>query len=129
GASPSVLRATIMFSLFTVAGMGERRTDHLNSLFTAAFVLLLWEPRMLGQTGFQLSFLAVLGIILFYKPIEALWSPGNRVLRGLWSLAVVSISAQLLTTPLSMHLFKAFPVWFLPANLVVVVAVGLAVKG
>jgi competence protein ComEC len=129
GASPSVLRATIMFSLFTLANMAAQRTDHLNSLFAAAFVLLLWEPRMLGQIGFQLSFLAVLGIILFYKPFERLWSPESKILRAIWSLAVVSLSAQMLTTPVSLHLFKAFPVWFLPANIVVVTAVGLAVNG
>ncbi len=129
GASPSVMRATVMFSLFTLAGMSAQRTDHLNSLFTAALVLLLYDPDLLGVIGFQLSFLAVLGIIVFYKPIERLWSPGSRILRGIWSLAVVSISAQILTTPLSLHLFKAFPIWFLPANIIVVTAVGLAVNG
>ena len=129
GGSPSVLRATIMFSLFTVANMGAQRTDHLNSLFAAGLVLLLWDPDMLWQIGFQLSFLAVLGIILFYKPVESLWTPKNFILRGIWSLAVVSISAQLLTTPVSLYLFKAFPVWFLPANIIVVTAVGLAVNG
>ena len=129
GASPSVLRATIMFSLFTLANMAEQRTDHFNSLFAAAFVLLLWEPRMLGQIGFQLSFLAVLGIILFYKPFERLWSPRSPVLQGVRNLAVVSLAAQVLTTPVSLYLFKAFPVWFLPANIVVVTAVGLAVNG
>jgi competence protein ComEC len=129
GGSPSVLRATIMFSLFTVANMGRQRTDHLNSLFAAGLLLLIWDPDMLWQIGFQLSFLAVLGIILFYKPVERLWSPKSRILRGIWSLAVVSISAQLLTTPISLYLFKAFPVWFLPANIIVVTAVGLAVNG
>jgi competence protein ComEC len=129
GASPSVLRATFMFSLFTLSNMLAQRTDHLNSLFAAAVVLLLWEPRMLLQAGFQLSFLAVLGIILFYKPLERLWSPRSQFLRKVWSLAIVSISAQLLTGPLSVHLFKAFPVWFLPANILVVTAAGLAVYG
>lgn len=129
GGSPSVLRATIMFSLFTVANMSAQRTDHLNSLFTAAFLLLMWDPDMVWRISFQLSFLAVLGIIMFYKPLERLWMPRHKLLRGIWSLAVVSISAQLLTTPVSLHLFQAFPVWFLPANLVVVTAVGLAVNG
>lgn len=129
GGSPSVLRATLMFSLFTLANMYEQRTDHLNSLFAAAFVLVLWDPDMLWRIGFQLSFLAVLGIILFYKPIEGLWAPGNKVFRAIWSLAVVSMSAQMLTTPVSLYLFQAFPVWFLPANIIVVTAVGLAVNG
>lgn len=129
GGAPSVLRATIMFSLFTLANMSAQRTDHLNSLFAAALILLVWDPSMLMRIGFQLSFLAVLGIILFYKPVEGLWSPKSKLMRTIWSLAVVSISAQMLTTPVSLVLFKAFPVWFLPANIVVVTAVGFAVYG
>lgn len=129
GASPSVLRATVMFSLFTVAGAARQRTDHLNSLFAASLVLLLWDPGMLLQASFQLSFLAVLGIILFLRPIEQLWSPHSWLLRKGWSLAALSLSAQALTTPVSLYLFKAFPTWFLPANLIVVTAVGFAVYG
>jgi len=129
GAAPSVLRATFMFSLFTLAGMGRRQTDHLNSLFAAALFLLVWDPAMLLHLGFQLSFLAVLGIIMFYRPIASLWSPRLKLLRHTWSLAVVSLSAQLLTAPMAMWAFKAFPLWFLPANLVVVTGVTLAVFG
>lgn len=129
GACPSVLRATIMFSLFTLAGMTERRNEALNSLFAAALVLLLWEPHMLIEIGFQLSFLAVLGIILFYQPLLRLWIPNNRFVGYLWSLTAVSLAAQVLTTPLSLYLFKAFPIWFLPANLIVVYVAGIAVYG
>lgn len=129
GACPSVLRATIMFSLFTLAGMGARRADPLNSLFAAAFVLLLWDPHMLIEIGFQLSFLAVLGIILFYGPLLRLWVPNNKFVGNIWSLIAMSLAAQALTTPLSLYLFKAFPIWFLPANLVVVTAAGFAVYG
>ncbi|WKZ67680.1 MAG: ComEC/Rec2 family competence protein [Flavobacteriales bacterium] len=129
GASPSVLRATVMFTLFTVAGMGLQRTDHINNLFAAALVLVVWDPSMIVQAGFQLSFLAVLGIILFYRPIAGLWSPAGWLPHQAWRLAVVSISAQVLTTPLSLFLFQAFPVWFLPANLIVVTAASMAVYG
>ncbi len=129
GACPSVLRATFMFSLFTVAGMWSQRADTLNSLFAAAFVLLLWDPHMLVEVSFQLSFLAVLGIVLFYGPLQRLWSPDNWLVRNVWALAVMSLAAQLFTTPLSLYIFKAFPIWFLPANLVVVTAAGFAVYG
>ncbi len=127
GWSPSVLRATVMFSFFTVAEIKERQAEPLNSLFGAAFVLLLWDPLMLVQLSFQLSFLAVLGILLFYKPIQRLWYPPGRVLHYFWSLAAVSIAAQVITTPLSLYMFKAFPVWFLPANLVIVGLVSICV--
>lgn len=129
GAEPSVLRATVMCSLFTVGGMVLRASAHLNSLFAASLLLLLWDPLMLWQLSFQLSFLAVLGIILFYRPLLLAWEPPNQVLHYLWSAVAVSIAAQLTTTPLSMFVFRSFPVWFLPANVVVVGVVTLAVYG
>ena len=129
GGAPSVLRATIMFSLFTLADMFEQRNTSLNSLFTAAFLLLIIYPHMLVEIGFQLSFLAVLGIILFMRPIEILWSPDSWFLRKVWSLVAVSLAAQTLTTPLSIYLFGGFPTWFIPANLIVVTAAGFAVYG
>jgi competence protein ComEC len=127
GGSPSVLRATVMFSFISLADMTMRRTDHLNSLFAALLLLLLWDPAMIGIIGFQLSFLAVLGIVLFQRPLENLLAPRTWLLRNIWSLVVLSISAQVFTTPLSLYYFKAFPVWFIPANLVVVTAVVFAV--
>jgi competence protein ComEC len=84
---------------------------------------------MLIEIGFQLSFLAVLGIILFYGPLLRLWVPHHKFVGYIWSLIVMSLAAQALTTPLSLYLFKAFPVWFLPANLIVVTAAGVAVYG
>ena len=129
GAAPSVLRATVMFSLFTLASMFARRSTALNNLFFAALVLLAWEPRMLLDLGFQLSFLAVLGIVLFHRPLFGLWAPKWKVVRHLWELCALSIAAQLFTTPLSLYVFKAFPVWFLPANLAVVTLAAFAVYG
>ncbi|MFT3885965.1 MAG: ComEC/Rec2 family competence protein [Flavobacteriales bacterium] len=129
GFTPSVLRATITFTFFSLAEMTPWRTEPLNSLFGAAGVLLLWNPDMLVQLSFQLSFLAVLGIALFYRPILDLWAPPGRVARYAWSLFAVSMAAQLATTPLSLLTFKAFPVWFLPANMVIVGLVSVGVYG
>lgn len=129
GFTPSVLRATVTFSVFTLAEMIGRRTEPVNSLAASAFLLLLWDPRMLGQLGFQLSFLAVLGIALFYRPLVHLWTPPHAVGRFFWSLLMVSLAAQVFTTPLSLLVFRAFPVWFLPANMVIVGLVSLGVYG
>lgn len=129
GAAPSVLRATVMFSLFIVASLWSRRSMALNALFAAGLLLLMADPFMLRQLSFQLSFLAVLGIVMFHDPLAALWDPPNRVLRWFWALVCVSVAAQLATTPLSMFVFKAFPTWFLPANLVVVTLVVIVVHG
>lgn len=127
GGSPSIVRAAIMFSVFTVADSLGRPSEPLNSLGLAALVLLVFEPPMLWQLGFQLSFMAVLGIILFYKPLARVWSPGTFIGHHLWSATCVTLSAQVMTTPLSLHAFGAFPTWFLPANLVVVAVSTLAI--
>lgn len=129
GATPSVLRATVMCSLFVIAGLLGRRSATLNTLAGAALLLLLADPRMLFQLSFQLSFLAVLGIVLCYDPIRRIWSPRNVVVRYCWSLIAVSLAAQLFTTPLSLSVFKAFPVWFLPANVIIVTLVNAGVIG
>jgi competence protein ComEC len=84
---------------------------------------------MLWQLSFQLSFLAVLGIILFYRPLLRLWHPPTWLLHQMWSITCVSLAAQLTTTPLSLLVFKSFPIWFLPANIVVGLVVTVAVYG
>lgn len=127
GWSPSIVRAAIMFSVFTISDMRGLQNEPMNSLSTAAFLLLIWDPSMLVQLSFQLSFMAVLGIILFYKPFMRLWSPPNVVLHFIWSALCVTVAAQLMTTPLSLWAFGAFPTWFLPANLLVVTASSAAV--
>lgn len=127
GGSPSVLRAASMFSLFAVAQLIGRRPSSLNALMVAGVVLLAYDPGMLVQASFQLSFLAVLGILLFLRPVQALWRPRTWLLRQVWSLVAVSLAAQVFTTPLSLLLFKAFPMWFLPANVVVVTAMTMAI--
>ncbi len=127
GGSPSVLRATAMFSLFVLAESLGRRQSSLNSLVAAAILLLAWDPGMLMQASFQLSFLAVLGILLLMRPIRALWQPKSWLPDQIWSLVAVSIAAQVFTTPVSLLLFKAFPLWFLPANVVVVTAMSFAI--
>ncbi|MBS1581189.1 MAG: ComEC/Rec2 family competence protein [Bacteroidetes bacterium] len=129
GLTPSVLRATVTFSVFTLAEMLRRRTEPLNSLALSAFVLLLWDPGMLVQLGFQLSFLAVLGIALFYRPLVQAWTPPHAVAAFFWSLFAVSLAAQAFATPLSLLVFQAFPTWFLPANMVIVGLVSLGVYG
>jgi competence protein ComEC len=129
GFTPSVMRATVMFSFFTVAEMTNWRVDPVNSLAASALLLLLWDPSVLLQAGFQLSYLAVLGILVFYRPIVQAWAPPNAVTRFFWSLLAVSLAAQAFTLPLCLYMFHAFPIWFLPANMVIVGLVTIAVYG
>lgn len=127
GAAPSVLRATATFILITIAEMVRGRSSPLNGLCMAAFLLLLWDPLAIRQLGFQLSFLAVLGIVLFQRSAVSIWTPPNKVSHYIWTMTCMSITAQIFTVPLTLFVFGAFPVWFLPANMVVVPMVGLAV--
>lgn len=120
GMSPSVLRAALMFSLFTAGSFYNRKLNMYNIMAGSALILLLNNPFLLFDIGFQLSYLAVFSIVALQKPIENLFEPGNKVLRHIWSLTSVTLAAQLGTTPLTLYYFHQFPVYFLFSNLVLV---------
>ncbi len=120
GGLPAVRRAAVMFSLFEMGRLINRSTYPLNSLGAAAFFFLLIDPNSIYDVGFQLSFLAVAGIITCHKPIEELWTVKHKVGYWFWSLVCVALSAQLFTLPLSLYYFHQFPVYFWLSGLVVV---------
>lgn len=124
GASPSVLRAATMFSFLAVGQAFERSTNVYNTLAASAFVLLCFNPMLLYHVGFQLSYLAVLGIVYFQPRIYRLWIVENRLGDYLWQLAAVSLAAQIGTLPISLYYFHQFPIYFLLSGLVVVPAAG-----
>ncbi len=116
GASPSAVRAAIMFSILGIGFALQRQPNALNYLFAAAFILLCAAPSWLYAVGFQLSFLAVLSLVLFYRYVYRWWSPVNRALRALWSVVAASISAEILIAPLVIYYFHMFPLLFIVAN-------------
>lgn len=116
GASPSAVRAAIMFSILGVGFALQRQPNTLNYLFAAAFILLCATPSWLYAVGFQLSFLAVLSLVLFYRYIYAWWSPVNKTLCALWSVVAASIAAEILIAPLVIYYFHMFPLLFIVAN-------------
>ena len=120
GASPSAIRAAAMFSLVLFARNILREAVLFNTLAASAFILLCFDPAWLWDTGFQLSYAAVLGLRLFAIPLQALIPVQNKILKVIWKAASVSIAAQVLTTPVSIFYFHRFPVYFLVANLVAV---------
>jgi competence protein ComEC len=125
GLSPSVLRAVVMFSLVTVALAIKRQTNIYNTVAIAAAVLLLLNPYNLKEVGFQLSFLAVLGIVYLQPKLYRLLEINNRLLDTIWALFTVAIAAQVATLPLGLYYFHQFPVYFWFANIVVVPAATL----
>lgn len=129
GGSASVLRSALMFSCVLLARPGSRNISVFHSLSLSAFLLLSYSPAWLFETGFQLSYLAVLSIVLFSKPIYQYISFSNKLLDLLWKLAAVTIAAQLLTTPLCLYYFHQFPVSFLLTNLLAIPLTSIILTG
>ncbi|MFZ4785956.1 MAG: ComEC/Rec2 family competence protein, partial [Flavobacteriales bacterium] len=120
GFSPSVLRAAVMFSFFIVAEEFSKTNESFNTLFSSAFLLLVFDPMMLFNIGFQLSYIAVLGIMTLQRPILGLYYSPIKVLNETWKMIAVSIAAQIITIPLTLYYFHQFPTWFLVANILVI---------
>ena len=120
GLSPAVLRSSAMLSFIVIGKALERSTNMYNTLAASAIVLLCFQPYLLMQVGFQLSYLAVLGIVFLYKKIHQLLNPSNWLLRQIWGITAVSLAAQLTTFPLGLFYFHQFPNYFLISNLFVI---------
>ena len=116
GAPPSAVRAALMFSLLAGSIILQKNNNSLNTLFAAAFLLLCMQPMWLFSVGFQLSFVAVLSLILFYAPVYRWFSPANKVTNLLWSTIAASIAAEVLVAPLVIYYFHIFPLLFVVAN-------------
>ncbi len=119
GLDPPITRAAIMISFVLCAQYFRRNSSTLNALVAAAVLILLCSPRAVTNVGFQLSFLAVLGMLLFLPVSEKIIVVKNPVLRFLRDTIRISVAAQILTTPLMLYYFGQFPTYFLLANLVV----------
>lgn len=120
GFATPVLRATIMFSFLTVGKLFRKYTNTVNTLAASAFIMLLSDPFSIAETGFQLSYLAVLGIIFIYKPLLSVFNPYNVIVKKIWELTCVSIAAQVAVLPLSVFYFHQFPNYFIIANILIV---------
>lgn len=117
GLSPSVLRATAMFSLVELGRSMGYRSSSYNTLAAVAFGLLVLNPYNLYSIGFQLSFLAVLSIMVFYPHLRNLLYFKNKPLTWLWELLAVSVAAQIGTLPITLMNFGQFSNYFLLTNM------------
>ncbi|TLX71987.1 ComEC family competence protein [Labilibacter sediminis] len=120
GMSPSVFRATIMFSVMLIARWKSHSYNVYHSMAIAAFVILILDPYSVINAGFWLSFLAVLSIVYFYPRIYHYFYFTTPWGKYLWALLSVSFAAQIATFPLSIYLFGFFPTWFWLSNLLIV---------
>lgn len=120
GLTPSVLRATLMFSFLQAAKLTKRRVNGINSVLASAFILILVRPSSIFNSGFLLSYSAVIYIITFYNDFYNIirfkrWLPDK-----IWQAAAVTIVAQAGTLPLTITLFNRFPTFFLITNIIIV---------
>ena len=120
GLTPSVLRATLMFSFLQAGSIMKRPVNGINSVLASAFILILIRPSVIFDAGFLLSYSAVIFIICFYRDLYLKISFRHRIPDLIWQSAAVTIIAQAGTLPLTVMLFNRFPVWFVISNVIIV---------
>ncbi len=125
GASASVVRAAVMADVYLVAVVLDRRGDLLNSLALSGLALLWWNPRFLHDVGFQLTYLATLGIILVLPRCQARLGALPRPLRWLVGSVAITIAATAATLPVLAGTFNRVSPAGLVANIPIVPLSGL----
>jgi len=123
GLSPAVMRASAMFTIFVVGDCMHRNSNIYNSFTASAFILLLINPNNLFDIGFQLSYIAVFGIVYLQPKLEKVITVKSKIIKFFWSLITVSIAAQVATFPITTYYFGQFPTYFWLTNIFVIPAV------
>ncbi|MCG8722116.1 ComEC/Rec2 family competence protein [Tenacibaculum finnmarkense] len=129
GLSASVVRAVTMFTFVAVGASFKRKKVVEYSLISSMLFLLLLKPLFLFDVGFQLSYLAVFGIIWTQPLLYNLWISKFWLLDKFWRLLTVSIAAQIGILPISLYYFHQFPGLFFIANLLIIPFLGSILIG
>lgn len=126
GLSSPVLRSTIMFTIILFARTFQKKHNSYNTVSLSAFCLLLYNPYFLFNVGFQLSYLAIFGMIYFQPKLNLilvidskknlLYKLGDKI----WKVTTVAVAAQIATFPITIYYFHQFPNYFLFANPIVI---------
>ena len=125
GMSVAACRAAIMITFVMIGRIWNGENDTGNSVAAAAVILLVADPYYLLDVGFELSFLAVFGIIYLDPLLRKYMRSRHAVLNYLSSCVSISVAAQLATFPLILYYFNQFPLYFLLANLIVIIPVAV----
>lgn len=120
GLTPSVLRATMMFTFLQAGKLMKRPSNGINSVLASAVMLILIRPSVIFDAGFLLSYSAVIFIISFYQDFYLLIHCKNWLADKIWQSAAVTLVAQAGTLPLTIMLFNRFPTYFILANITIV---------
>ncbi len=135
GASPSIVRAFLFISLSELAALLGRPRHPMKVFAGALTIQLVLTPQVITSVGFQLSYMAMLGILLLFPPMRR-WYPaghGFNPVRKIWEVAALSIACQVTTAPLAWFYFRTFPRYFLITNIMtiplttVTISLGIAV--
>ena len=127
GMSPSVIRASIMLSLYIIGKAHLRNINPLHILYCTAFIYLIFDTQALFTISFQLSFSAVFGILYLFPKVQHIINSKYVVWQAIKYTAIVSIIAQLSVLPVILLYFHTFPSYFLLANLLVIHAASLLI--
>ncbi|MDR0682901.1 MAG: ComEC/Rec2 family competence protein [Dysgonamonadaceae bacterium] len=120
GFSPSVVRAALMLTVWGIGNAFFYKSFTLNTVAIAAFFMLLFNPLYLFDVGFQLSFMAVVSIILVNPYLNRLYESKNPMIKYVWELCCVSVSVQTGVLPVSAYYFHQISLLFLITNLCVI---------
>ncbi len=120
GFSASIVRAAVMFSVVAFAKIINRQSNIYNSLAVSALLLLLYNPNYLFDVGFQLSFAAVLSIVIFQPIVRKYSYSKHLIVLKIKELLLISLVAQIGVLPLILYYFGQFPLLFLLANLIAI---------
>ena len=129
GLSASVVRAVTMFTFLAVGQSFQRKKVVVFSLISSMLFMLIIKPIFLFDVGFQLSYLAVFGIIWVQPKLVTVYKPKFLIDKKIWQLCTVSIAAQVGILPLSIYYFHQFPGLFVVSNLVIIPFLGAILIG
>lgn len=119
GMGTSVVRSAVMLTIYSIGYVAGRDKTSVNSLSLAAIIILITNPLSLWEIGFQMSFMAVLSIVVFC----------NRTMKKIWAMIIVSLAAQIGTAPLIAYYFGRFSCYFLLTNIVVIPCATIIIYG
>jgi len=120
GGSASVLRSAVMFSCIITGKLLGKSASIEQSLAVSAGLLLAYNPYLLWDVGFQLSYLAIMGIVSTQRFFQGWWSPRSKAFQKIWTLTSVTLAAQVFTFPICIYYFHQFPNLFFLSNLIIV---------
>lgn len=129
GLSASVVRATTMFTFITIGSTFQKIKIIEHSLITSMLFILLIKPMFLFDVGFQLSYLAIFGIIWVQPLLYKTWEPKYKLIDKVWQLVTVSIAAQVGIFPISLYYFHQFPGLFILSNIIIISLLGTILLG